>query len=1175
MRRALRWLLLIVLLLPLVLAALLGGVLVALNSKPGRDFAVRQINRLSGGEITVSGLGGHFPADLKLASLAVADTRSVWLTATGIELRWRPGALLDRQLRIVSLSAETLNIARAPVAGPRRAAPKSSATPFNLHRFTASINRIAIGQLRLGAALAGRPVQLAVSGKARLLSLSSGSGSLHAIATHGQGDYSLAAALGEHSVDVALHIAEPPDGLLGHYAGPQVHQPLRVDLTLAGPRDASALNLSASLGSATLNAAGTLALDPVAPRADIILSLPSLAPLGQLAKFDLGGAARLRLVAALQDQVTRINLDGAVTLRQAPLPALKLSRGKIALSLRLRYARETAEIEALSVSGAEFNVAVSGTLARSSSDLKTRFEVNQVADLLPGLSGHVGGDALISGKWSDFAVRAAVAGVIKHKQVPSGPFALVLDARHLPKTPSGTLTGSGALENAPLALSAAFARAADGAATVRIESATWRSIDLTADLALAPGALLPTGTAKFSVRRLADLDGFLPTPLSGSIRGDFSHPDAQAFGLHASASDLNVSPSIGTINGQVSAVGPVADLAVRINARLARLAGAPLQVATSGRIDGDTRSVNLASLHAAWRSLNVSLLAPARVDTTPDLVVRHLALGVNGGTIRLDGRLTPPFNFTLGIAHLPAKLAEIASPGLAVSGSLDAQARISGSLSAPAGKISLRAGGFQLHSGVAAALPPAGLAADIALAGTAAQLKAKLNAGPDVQLSLAGLAPLNMTGPMNLKLAGMIDLRILDPVTAAEGTTIRGVLTPDFSVTGTPKSPNANGTLALARGAVQNIGSGLNLLNMAAHVSAANRLVRVDDFSAAAGQGTLSGRGTIDLGQPTIPLNIAIEARNATPVSSDLVTETLDATLHLTGAVKAAMKLAGEVDIHKMNINLPKSLPPSVVNLPIYRPGEKPPPPPAPPPDVALDLLIHARNQIFIRGDGLFAELGGRLNIGGTAANPLPSGGFTLIRGDFSLAGKTLQFTKGVVGFNGAEFMPTLDLEATTYTTGSNTATLIIGGTAAKPTITLTSSPPLPSDEILSQLLFGQSTSSLSPFQAASLAAALASLSGVGGNTVSNPLGGVRQMLGLDELSLGGGSGSAAPSIQAGRYIAPGVFVGAQQSTSGSGTQATVQINLYKGLKLQTQTGTSASGVGDASSVGLTYEFNY
>jgi translocation and assembly module TamB len=239
---------------------------------------------------------------------------------------------------------------------------------------------------------------------------------------------------------------------------------------------------------------------------------------------------------------------------------------------------------------------------------------------------------------------------------------------------------------------------------------------------------------------------------------------------------------------------------------------------------------------------------------------------------------------------------------------------------------------------------------------------------------------------------------------------------------------------------------------------------------------------------------------------------------------------------------------------------------------VRLDLTIRATNRIFVRGDGLFAELGGKLTISGTAADPDPEGGFTLIRGDFSLAGRNLQFTQGTVGFNGGGFIPTLDLEATAVNS-TVTSTLIVGGTAAAPTITLTSTPPLPSDEILANLLFGTGTQSLTPFQAASLAAALAQLSGVGGG--ANPLDSVRSALGLDELSLGG-SGNGPPSIQAGRYVAPGIYVGAQQATNGQGTQATVEINLYKGLKLNTATGTSASGgAGASSSVGLTYQFNY
>ena len=130
--------------------------------------------------------------------------------------------------------------------------------------------------------------------------------------------------------------------------------------------------------------------------------------------------------------------------------------------------------------------------------------------------------------------------------------------------------------------------------------------------------------------------------------------------------------------------------------------------------------------------------------------------------------------------------------------------------------------------------------------------------------------------------------------------------------------------------------------------------------------------------------------------------------------------------------------------------------------------------------------------------------------------------------------------------------------------------------------MFRRSVKDLGPFQYASIAAALADISGVGGG-MGNPLDTVRRSLGLDRLTVGndtplGPAGSssaqpsnASPSIQAGRYVANGVYVGAKQSTSGQGTGAQVQIDLTKGLKLETDVG---SGQG-SNQVGLTYQYEW
>src|SRR5262249_20013192 len=231
-------------------------------------------------------------------------------------------------------------------------------------------------------------------------------------------------------------------------------------------------------------------------------------------------------------------------------------------------------------------------------------------------------------------------------------------------------------------------------------------------------------------------------------------------------------------------------------------------------------------------------------------------------------------------------------------------------------------------------------------------------------------------------------------------------------------------------------------------------------------------------------------------------------------------------------------------------------------------------------------ELGGNLHIGGTTESPVVSGGFEMIRGTFALASTQLSFTSGRVGFNGAglagKIDPTLDFTAQSM---DGTATLHITGLADSPQFELSSSPPLPQDEILARLLFGESASQLSALQVAQIGAALASLSGVGG-TGPNPLAKVQKALGLDVLSVGSSAGAQGTQgsgtvVEAGRYVSNRVFVAARQSSTGF-SQVEVDVDLSKHLKLQTRLGNgSATTQGitpendPGSSVGAVYQFEY
>src|SRR5882672_5268457 len=118
MRRALRISAWTVGALLLVIVALSAVVLIGGNTTEGRALIERLVNRLSAGEVRVSGLGGSFPAAIDLARVEFSDERGGWLTAERISLRWSPLALLAWHVRAESLRVARLDFKRLPVTHP-------------------------------------------------------------------------------------------------------------------------------------------------------------------------------------------------------------------------------------------------------------------------------------------------------------------------------------------------------------------------------------------------------------------------------------------------------------------------------------------------------------------------------------------------------------------------------------------------------------------------------------------------------------------------------------------------------------------------------------------------------------------------------------------------------------------------------------------------------------------------------------------------------------------------------------------------------------------------------------------------------------------------------------------------------------------------------------------------
>jgi translocation and assembly module TamB len=104
-----------------------------------------------------------------------------------------------------------------------------------------------------------------------------------------------------------------------------------------------------------------------------------------------------------------------------------------------------------------------------------------------------------------------------------------------------------------------------------------------------------------------------------------------------------------------------------------------------------------------------------------------------------------------------------------------------------------------------------------------------------------------------------------------------------------------------------------------------------------------------------------------------------------------------------------------------------------------------------------------------------------------------------------------------------------ITGSAADPEIALSSDPALPEDEILPELLFGRSSRELSGFEAAQMAASLASLAGQSAFDIA---GAARSAVNLDRLEFREDE-SGGFLVSGGKYLTRDVFLEVSRGSLG------------------------------------------
>ncbi|MBY2939340.1 filamentous hemagglutinin adherence factor [Rhizobium leguminosarum] len=546
------------------------------------------------------------------------------------------------------------------------------------------------------------------------------------------------------------------------------------------------------------------------------------------------------------------------------------------------------------------------------------------------------------------------------------------------------------------------------------------------------------------------------------------------------------------------------------------------------------------------------------------------------GNLAIAGTSIRSLDVTANTTNLPAGIANGFVPGLAAEGAVSATVKATGALSAPSVDFKVDWKNAATSQTKGAGLSPFSIDASGKLAGN--RLTVDTSLAGDAGMSLKGGGSVVITGnrAMDMRFTGNLPFAVLGAPLAQQGLVADGVATVNLQIGGTAAAPVINGTVSTNGAKLVDVRRNMAVNNLTATVTFNGSQAVISRLTGSlGGGGTISASGTIGI-QPAggFPADISIKLDKAVYVDGTLVVSTVNGTVGLRGPITNAT-LSGKLRLDKTSITVPEKLPTSLREIDIRhknapravlaqlrddgerKPGEKSS-------VITLDLEIDAPSHIFVRGRGIDAELGGLVTIRGTAAAPIVTGGFTMHRGRMTILNRRLDFSdKSRITFAG-DMTPALDMEATSAS-GTTTLTVDVAGLATDPAITFSSSPQLPQDEVLAQLIFGQSMSKLSPVQIAQLADAVSQLAG---NRSTSLFEGLRNQLGVDDFDVSTDS-KGQTSVSVGRYLNDRTYFELQQGGS-AGAKAVINLDVGRGVKLRG--GAGGNGEGEA---GIVYEREY
>ncbi|RBI86202.1 hypothetical protein DRV85_05450 [Rhodosalinus halophilus] len=889
---------------------------------------------------------------------------------------------------------------------------------------------------------------------------------------------------------------------------------------------------------------------------DTQLAAQDLSRFAPLAGREIGGSADVRIAGTVTPLSGAFDLSVTGSGRDLAVgdpTADRLLAGPSTLDVAARRDETGVTLERLEIDTSGIAATASGEAASEDSRLTYRAELKDLSLLSP--TGEGAGRARVSGR---AVLRGAgVSSLVLEGEVsgPAGGPAVI------PLGPQGRLTlDDGGVElgldgEAGTWRAAARLAAPDWSGGVSAEALR---LDGGGTLDLPEGATVPraaAGSLEIAAQGIAAEDPDLAAALGQSARiaTDFAYEATEGLTL----TGLSAMSDAARLEGDVTLAAPLdapeASFDLRfVSGPLERFSG------LAGRRLRGSAALSLSGTAAP---------AAGTFDVDAEGTLRDIRLGDDaldallGGTTQLaveaqrdaDGRLTVP-RLRIDNPNLTARAS-------GDTGGVDYELRL-----ADVGAIAPDFSGPATLEGTARAVDAGWRVAANATGpgGTVGRIEGLVANDFRLDLSVRGTAPLGLA---NVLLATQ---------------RVEGVARFDLRVSGPPRLSSVSGRITTegARLSAPTLRLTLDPIRATVALSGGRADLDVTARPSDGGRITAGGRVALD---PPFRGDLDIRLEGVVLRDPQLYETTVTGTISIEGPLAGGAAITGRLTLPRAEIRVPSSGVSALGALPEVRHI-------APPPAVRrtlsyanitptgtpaerngsggtarpypLDLTISAPSQIFVRGRGLDAELGGTLRITGTTSAPIPQGGFELVRGRLDLLGQRFQLTEGIARIEG-DFDPFLRLVVTTER-DDVTISIIVEGQADSPDVRFASSPELPEDEVLAQLLFGRSIEELSALQLVQLASGVATLTGRGNGAFTS----LRSGLGVDDLDITQGE-DGGTAVRVGKYLSENIYT---DVTVESGGRSQVNLNLDLTPDITVRGGVSNDG---DSSLGIFFERDY